>query len=60
MIVKALGGGSAVEVAVVLVVAAVWVALIGWSVTQERLSRQATAHAREPTDEASDKAAVAA
>ena len=39
-IVKALGGTGVVEIVVAVVVAAVWVSLIAWSVQQERLSRR--------------------
>ena len=41
-IVKALGGTGAVEALVAIVVAAVWVALVAWSVQQERVSRRLT------------------
>jgi uncharacterized protein len=51
-IVKALGGTGTVEALVAIVVAAVWISLIAWSVRQERASRLLT---REP-----DEAAVAA
>jgi uncharacterized protein len=39
-IVKALGGTGAVELAVAVVVAVVWVTLVAWAVNQERLARQ--------------------
>jgi uncharacterized membrane protein YfcA len=39
-IVKALGGTGAVELAVAVVVAVVWVTLVAWAVNQERLARE--------------------
>ncbi len=39
-IVKALGGTGAVELAVAVVVAVVWVTLVVWAVNQERLARE--------------------
>ena len=39
-IVKALGGTGAVELAVAVVVAVVWVTLVVWAVQQERLARE--------------------
>ena len=39
-IVTALGGSGAVEITVAAVVAAVWVSLVAWAVTQERRSRE--------------------
>ena len=39
-IVKALGGTGAVELAVAVVVAVVWVTLVVWAVKQERLARE--------------------
>jgi uncharacterized membrane protein YfcA len=39
-IVKAFGGTGAVELAVALVVAVVWVTLVAWAVKQERLARE--------------------
>jgi hypothetical protein len=41
-IVKALGGTGAAEAVVAILVAAVWVSLVVWSVKQERASRRLT------------------